>query len=166
MKLYRTVDGKTVRGVEISSNHRRRSLTSSADLYDFTFEDENGLDRHAFYAEENDGSFEVTDRDPHYKEVRIGDIITVADAKDLGLEWKEVLASSNRRRINSAMDDETMWDAFEDIKNTLFNTLSGMSWLSKKGSRLDSLCEDLTAQIIGFDMDRDPSEILDEYLSW
>jgi hypothetical protein len=77
-------------------------LTSSADLYDFTFEDENGFDRHAFYAEENDGSFEVTDRDPQYKEVRIGDIITVADAEDLGLEWKEVLTSSNRRRINSA----------------------------------------------------------------
>lgn len=72
----------------------------------------------------------------------------------------------SRRFLKSAMDDETMWDAFEDIKNTLFETLSGMSWLSKKGSRLDSLCEDLTAQIIGFEMDRDPSDILNEYLSW
>lgn len=65
--------------------------------------------------------------------------------------------------IKSAMDDETMWDAFEDIQNKLFDTLNGMSWLSKKGSRLNTLCEDLTAQIIGFDMDRDPSDILEEY---
>ena len=93
------------------SSSRRKSLTSSADLYDFTFEDENGFDRHAFYAEENDGSFEVTDTDPQYKEVRIGDVITVADAEDMGLEYKEVLASSshrirsNRRRINSDYSD-------------------------------------------------------------
>jgi hypothetical protein len=38
-----------------------------------------------------------------------------------------------------------------------------MSWLSKKGSRLNTLCEDLTAQIIGFEMDRDSSDILEEY---
>lgn len=79
----------------------RKPIKSSADLYDFTYEDEDGFDRHAFYAEENNGSFEVTDRDPQYKEVRIGDIITVADAKDMGLEWKEVLTSS-RKLIKSS----------------------------------------------------------------
>lgn len=83
------------------ANSSRKPIKSSADLYDFTFEDEDGFDRHAFYAEENNGSFEVTDRDPQYKEVRIGDIITVADAKDMGLEWKEVLTSS-RKLIKSS----------------------------------------------------------------
>lgn len=98
------------------------------------------------------------------------DEVTYKDERVLRKEFEKYSLNSSRKIrsskvIKSAMDDETMWDAFEDIKNTLFNTLSGMSWLSKKGSRLDSLCEDLTAQIIGFDMDRDPSDILNEYLS-
>lgn len=99
------------------------------------------------------------------------DEVTYEDERVLRKEFEKYSLNSSRKIrsskvIKSAMDDETMWDAFEDIKNTLFDTLSGMSWLSKKGSRLDSLCEDLTAQIIGFDMDRDPSDILNEYLSW
>jgi len=75
------------------------------------------------------------------------------------------LRRNNMRKITSAMDDETMWEAFEDIKDTLFETLSRMSWLSTKGSRLENLCEDLTAQIIAFDMDYDAQDILTEYYS-
>lgn len=72
---------------------------------------------------------------------------------------------STRRRINSVLDNDEMVNAYEDIKTALFETLSGMSWLTKKGSRLDLFCNDLAAQVIGFEMDMDPSDILNEYLS-